>query len=242
MDYASTLLQLLPSARRTAGPARAAQQRRNLPAAPNRSSASARPPSSAPRRTRARSASRASPTSRIPLAAAQILADLHLDPDTIIAAILHDVIEDTPISKEELAGELRRAGRRDRRRRHQARPDPVQVARRSAGGMLPQDGARDGARPARDPREARRPHAQHAHARCDGARAAPRGRARDARHLRADRGTPRPLQHEARARRPRLQGGVSASLQGARSRAEEGARQPEAVPQQDRRDDARGAR
>src|SRR4051812_11516311 len=38
-----------------------------------------------------------------PLAAAQILADLHLDPDTIIAAILHDVIEDTPISKEELS-------------------------------------------------------------------------------------------------------------------------------------------
>jgi RelA/SpoT family (p)ppGpp synthetase len=41
-----------------------------------------------------------------PLAAAQILADLHLDPDTIIAAILHDVIEDTPISKEELAGKF----------------------------------------------------------------------------------------------------------------------------------------
>ena len=41
-----------------------------------------------------------------PLAAAQILADLHMDPDTIIAAILHDVIEDTPISKEELAGKF----------------------------------------------------------------------------------------------------------------------------------------
>ncbi len=41
-----------------------------------------------------------------PLAAAQILADLHLDPDTIIAAILHDVIEDTPISKEELSAKF----------------------------------------------------------------------------------------------------------------------------------------
>src|SRR4051812_23184353 len=41
-----------------------------------------------------------------PLAAAQILSDLHLDPDTIIAAILHDVIEDTPISKDELAAKF----------------------------------------------------------------------------------------------------------------------------------------
>ncbi len=38
-----------------------------------------------------------------PLAAAQILADLHLDADTIAAAILHDVIEDTPTLKETLA-------------------------------------------------------------------------------------------------------------------------------------------
>ena len=38
-----------------------------------------------------------------PLAAAEILADLHLDADTVIGAILHDVIEDTPIAKEEIA-------------------------------------------------------------------------------------------------------------------------------------------
>ncbi|HTV51408.1 MAG TPA: bifunctional (p)ppGpp synthetase/guanosine-3',5'-bis(diphosphate) 3'-pyrophosphohydrolase [Steroidobacteraceae bacterium] len=37
-----------------------------------------------------------------PVAAASILADLHLDPDTIIAAILHDVIEDTPTPKDQL--------------------------------------------------------------------------------------------------------------------------------------------
>jgi GTP diphosphokinase / guanosine-3',5'-bis(diphosphate) 3'-diphosphatase len=41
-----------------------------------------------------------------PLAAALILADLHLDPDTIIGAILHDVIEDTPIAKEEIAAKF----------------------------------------------------------------------------------------------------------------------------------------
>ena len=38
-----------------------------------------------------------------PVAAAEILAELRLDPDTIVAAILHDVIEDTPIAKADIA-------------------------------------------------------------------------------------------------------------------------------------------
>ena len=37
-----------------------------------------------------------------PLAAAAILADLHLDPDTIMAALLHDVLEDCGVAVEEL--------------------------------------------------------------------------------------------------------------------------------------------
>ncbi|HEY9147632.1 MAG TPA: RelA/SpoT family protein, partial [Gammaproteobacteria bacterium] len=38
-----------------------------------------------------------------PLAVARILAEMYLDHETIIAAILHDVIEDTPTAKEQLA-------------------------------------------------------------------------------------------------------------------------------------------
>ena len=212
MDYASTLLQLLPSARRLPGLRELINSVETyLPAEQVERVRSAAEFGAEAHEGQKRLSGE--PYIAHPLAAAQILADLHLDPDTIIAAILHDVIEDTPISKEELSGEVRRAGGRDRRRRHQARPDPVQVARRGAGGIVPQDGAGDGARPARDPRQARRPHPQHAHARCHGAGAAPRRGARDTRHLRADRRTARSLQPEARARRSRLQGGVSASLQ-----------------------------
>jgi len=38
-----------------------------------------------------------------PLAVANILADMHLDHESLMAALLHDVIEDTDVSKEELA-------------------------------------------------------------------------------------------------------------------------------------------
>jgi GTP pyrophosphokinase len=39
-----------------------------------------------------------------PLATADVLAELRLDPTTIAAALLHDVLEDTGVTKEELAG------------------------------------------------------------------------------------------------------------------------------------------
>ena len=41
-----------------------------------------------------------------PLAVANILADMHMDHQSLIAALLHDVIEDTGISKEALAGQF----------------------------------------------------------------------------------------------------------------------------------------
>ena len=41
-----------------------------------------------------------------PLAAAHILAEMHMDYQSIMAALLHDVIEDTPTAKEQLAKEF----------------------------------------------------------------------------------------------------------------------------------------
>ena len=41
-----------------------------------------------------------------PIAAARILAELHLDHKSIMAAILHDVIEDTPTAKEHIVSEF----------------------------------------------------------------------------------------------------------------------------------------
>ncbi len=41
-----------------------------------------------------------------PIEVAQILAEMHMDPESIIAAILHDVIEDTPTAKEQISREF----------------------------------------------------------------------------------------------------------------------------------------
>lgn len=102
MDYASSLLGLLPGARRTPG-------LRDLLA----NVATYLPPDQVERireaaefgATAHKGQKRLSgePYIAHPVAAADILADLRLDADTIVAAILHDVIEDTPIAKGELA-------------------------------------------------------------------------------------------------------------------------------------------
>ena len=41
-----------------------------------------------------------------PVAVAGILADQKMDAETIMAALLHDVIEDTPVTKKELASDF----------------------------------------------------------------------------------------------------------------------------------------
>src|SRR5512147_82319 len=102
MDYASTLLQLLPSARRLPGLRELINSVETyLPADQVERIRQAAEFGAEAHEGQKRLSGE--PYIAHPLAAAQILADLHLDPDTIIAAILHDVIEDTPISKEELS-------------------------------------------------------------------------------------------------------------------------------------------
>ena len=103
MDYASTLLQLLPSARRLPGLRELLNSIEAYLPAEQVERVRAAAEFGASRRTKGQKRLSGEPYIAHPLAAAQILADLHLDPDTIIAAILHDVIEDTPISKEELS-------------------------------------------------------------------------------------------------------------------------------------------
>jgi RelA/SpoT family (p)ppGpp synthetase len=102
MDYASSLLGLLPGGRRTPGLKEllsavgtylpAEQVARIREAAEFGASAH-----------KGQKRLSGEPYIAHPVAAASILADLHLDADTIIAAILHDVIEDTPTPKDQLA-------------------------------------------------------------------------------------------------------------------------------------------
>jgi GTP diphosphokinase / guanosine-3',5'-bis(diphosphate) 3'-diphosphatase len=102
MDYASSLLGLLPGGRRTPGLKEllASVGSYLAPDQVNRVRAAAEFGTSAHHGQKRLSGE---PYIAHPVAAAAILADLHLDADTIIAAILHDVIEDTPTPKDQLA-------------------------------------------------------------------------------------------------------------------------------------------
>jgi RelA/SpoT family (p)ppGpp synthetase len=102
MDYASSLLGLLPGGRRTPGLKELLSAVGNYlpPEQVSRIREAAEFGASAHKGQKRLSGE---PYIAHPVAAAAILADLHLDPDTIIAAILHDVIEDTPTPKDQLA-------------------------------------------------------------------------------------------------------------------------------------------
>ncbi|HEY8510250.1 MAG TPA: bifunctional (p)ppGpp synthetase/guanosine-3',5'-bis(diphosphate) 3'-pyrophosphohydrolase [Steroidobacteraceae bacterium] len=102
MDYASSILGLLPGGRRTPGLKEliATVETYLPPEQVERIRDAAEFGASAHKGQKRLSGE---PFIAHPVAAASILADLHLDPDTIIAAILHDVIEDTPTPKDQLA-------------------------------------------------------------------------------------------------------------------------------------------
>jgi guanosine-3',5'-bis(diphosphate) 3'-pyrophosphohydrolase len=102
MDYASSLLGLLPGGRRTPGLKELLSSVGKYlpPDQVNRIREAAEFGASAHKGQKRLSGE---PFIAHPVATAAILADLHMDADTLIAAILHDVIEDTPTPKDQLA-------------------------------------------------------------------------------------------------------------------------------------------
>ncbi len=103
MDYASSLLGLLPGAKRTTPGVKEllAKVSGYLPAEQVERVRAAAEFGAAAHQGQLRESGE--PYITHPVAAAVILADLHLDADTIVAAILHDVIEDTPVPKSDIA-------------------------------------------------------------------------------------------------------------------------------------------
>ncbi len=102
MDYASSLLGLLPGTRRTAGLKELLSTVSGyLPPDQVARIKDAAEFGAAAHQGQKRLSGE--PYITHPVAAAEILAELRLDADTIVSAILHDVIEDTPIAKEEIA-------------------------------------------------------------------------------------------------------------------------------------------
>jgi GTP diphosphokinase / guanosine-3',5'-bis(diphosphate) 3'-diphosphatase len=107
MDYASSLLSFLPGGRRAPGISQLLTKlEAYLPPEQVERVQEAYELASAAHKGQKRLTGEAYITH--PVAVASILADLHLDGQTICAALLHDVIEDTPTAKEEI---LERFGR-----------------------------------------------------------------------------------------------------------------------------------
>ena len=101
MDYASSLLNLLPGGRRAPGINQLVSKLETyLPPQQVELVQEAFGVASAAHQGQKRLSGEAYITH--PIAVASILADLHLDGQTICAALLHDVIEDTPTAKEEI--------------------------------------------------------------------------------------------------------------------------------------------
>ena len=158
-----------------------------------------------------------------PLEVADILADMKLDAVCIAAGLLHDVVEDTLTTPEKIREKFGEDVAHIVEGVTKIGAIPFSSTRRAPGGKLPQDAAGDGRRHPRHPRQARRPPPQHAHAAAHGRRQARPHRAGDARHLRADRQSPRHEPHQERARGavvplPRA-GGVSVAEEPRRSQA-----------------------
>jgi RelA/SpoT family (p)ppGpp synthetase len=102
MDYASSLLGFLPGGRRTTGISQLLDKLETYLPPPQVERVREAYEFGAERHEGQKRIS-GEPYITHPVAVADILADLRLDADTLVAAILHDVIEDTPTAKAEIA-------------------------------------------------------------------------------------------------------------------------------------------
>ena len=148
---------------------------------------------------------------------------MRLDTETLCAALLHDTVEDTSASLDEVRERFGDEVADARRRRHQAHRHHLHEPRRGAGRELPQDDGRDGHGHPGHPHQARRPPAQHAHDRRAAQAEADRQGQGDAGDLRADRAPARHPRDQVGARGPRLRRAAPAQVPG-----DQGAGQPAA--------------
>ena len=103
-----------------------------------------------------------------PLAVTLILAELGAETTTLTASLLHDTVEDTEVTLDQVRAEFGDEVCYHRRRRHQGGEDRLRRRRRARD--LPQDARRHRQRRPRDVHQTRRPAAQHAHPRRDAPR------------------------------------------------------------------------
>ena len=177
-----------------------------------------------------------------PIAVADILADLHLDGATIAAAILHDVVEDTPSSMAEVEQKFGKevaeivdgVTKLDQVQFKSRKEAQAESFRKMMLAMV------------RDIRVIMVKLADRTHNMRTLASMPPEKRravaTRDARHLRPDREPPRHPLDQARARGARLPHALSAALPHHRARAQARPRQPARVPAEDREGGAQVAR
>ena len=93
-----------------------------------------------------------------PVAVAGIIAEMKLDHEAVMAALLHDVIEDTPYTEEQLAAEF------GKNVAEIVQGVSIPHSPRSTSGELPQDDFGDDQRYSRGINQTCRPHAQYAYA------------------------------------------------------------------------------
>ena len=103
-----------------------------------------------------------------PLAVTLILAELGAETTTLTASLLHDTVEDTEVTLDQVRAEFGEEVTLSGRRRHQAGEGRLRRGGRARD--LPQDARRHRQRRPRDVDQTRRPAAQHAHPRRDAPR------------------------------------------------------------------------